>query len=74
MNQTEAGRIAVSSSLISSIAYSPQATLEVEFRSGEIYRYFLVPAKIFEELLAAPSKGVYFNRRVRPVFRSERVE
>jgi hypothetical protein len=67
-------RVPVDSSLISSVAYSPQATLEVEFRSGSVYRYFLVPQAVFDQLIAAPSKGTYFNRHVRTSFRSERVE
>jgi hypothetical protein len=73
MSPSDAGRIAVESSLISSVNYSPQATLEVEFRSGAVYRYFLVSKGVFEGLMAAPSKGVYFNRHIRTAFRSERI-
>ncbi len=63
----------MASSLLSSIGYSREATLEIEFRNGAIYRYFLVPRVVFEGLLAAPSKGRYFNRQVRNAFRWERI-
>jgi hypothetical protein len=66
-------RIPVLSSLLASVLYSPQATLEIEFRSGAVYRYFLVPRATFEGLLGAPSKGAYFNRHIKAAFRCEPV-
>ena len=39
--------------------------LQLEFRSRAVYRYFGVPAAVHEALLAAPSKGTYFNRAIR---------
>jgi lysyl-tRNA synthetase class 2 len=42
--------------------------LEVEFRSGEIYRYGGVPPHSYSDLLAAPSKGGYFNSSIRNRF------
>jgi KTSC domain len=64
----QAARTPVQSSLLSSIRYSIDATLELEFRSGAIYRYFGVPQAVFEGLIAAQSKGAYFNRTVRSRF------
>jgi len=66
-------RIAVVSSLLSSMRYSIDATLELEFRSGAIYRYFAVPHAIFQGLIAAASKGAYFNHHVRSRFRYQRL-
>lgn len=66
-------RIAVQSSLLASIGYSIHATLDLEFRSGRLYRYFLVPHAVFEELVAAESKGVYFNLHIRNRFPSQRL-
>ena len=66
-------RIAVVSSLLSSIEYSIEAILELEFRSGAIYQYFGVPQAVFQELIAAESKGAYFNRHVRNCFRYQRL-
>jgi len=59
-------RIPVASTAIAAIAYSPEAALDVEFTSGATYRYFAVPAQLVHEFLAADSKGVFFNRRIRP--------
>ena len=66
-------RTAVDSSLLSSIGYSIEATLELEFSNGAIYRYFAVPQAIFPELIAAESKGASFNRHVRNRFRYQRL-
>ena len=61
------------SSVLSTMRYSPDATLELVFRSGAIYRYFSVPPRVVDELIAATSKGAYFNRYVRNRFRSKRL-
>lgn len=73
MNRQEAVRTPVRSSLLSSIGYSIDTTLELEFRSGAIYRYFEVPQAVFEALIAAESKGAFFNRNVRSRFRYHRL-
>ncbi len=49
-----------------SIGYEPDtATLEIEFTQSGIYQYFGVPAQIYEELMAAGSKGNYFNHQIK---------
>jgi hypothetical protein len=73
MSRPQAGRIRVQSSLLSAIAYSIDATLELEFRSGAIYRYFAIPHAVFEAFIAAESKGAYFNRSIRNRFRYQRL-
>ena len=65
--------IPVHSSLLASIGYSANATLDLEFRSGALYRYFAVPPAVFLGLMAAESKGAYFNRNVRNRFSYKRV-
>jgi hypothetical protein len=50
-----------------------QSWLYLLFRSGEVYRYFDVPRRQYEELLGAASKGRYFGRHMRGRFRYERV-
>jgi len=65
--------IPVDSSLIRSVTYDTDATLTVRFHSGAVYRYFTVPRRILEALLAAPSKGTYFNRHIRERFPHQRV-
>jgi hypothetical protein len=42
--------------------------LEVEFTTGRIYDYFLVPPAIHEELLRAESIGRFFNQTVKPKY------
>jgi ATP-dependent DNA helicase RecG len=51
-------RIPVESSSLASVGYDREiSTLEVEFRNGGCYQYFPVPQRVFEQLMAAPSKG-----------------
>lgn len=59
-------RVPVRSSSLSSIGYSAShQVLEAEFRSGEVYRFFMVPASVYDELNGSASKGAYFNAAVR---------
>jgi KTSC domain len=63
----------VKSSTIAAIAYDDaHEILQLKFHSRTIYRYFEVPAPVYEGLLAAPSKGRYFNRAIRGSFRYSR--
>ncbi len=73
MSQPEFTCTAVESSLLTSVAYSTDQTLQLEFRSGAVYHYFVVPPTIFHALITAESKGAYFNRRIRNRFRYQRL-
>jgi hypothetical protein len=42
--------------------------VQLEFRSHAVYRYFGVPGSAYEALMAASSKGSYFNRTIRGYF------
>lgn len=64
MSQT----VFVSSSLLTLVSYSTHATLDLSFKSGAVYRYFGVPTLVFDQLLAAESKGAYFNQTIRSRF------
>ena len=57
-------RIWVDSSSIASVGYDAAGrVLEIEFReSGDVYRYFDVPEEEYAALLAADSRGTYFNQ------------
>ena len=58
-------RIPVTSSVLVAVGYDADtAELEIEFRSGDVYRYYAVPARVHRELLAAESPGAYFNRAI----------
>jgi len=44
-----------------------QQKLEIEFRaSGDVYRYFDVPAEEYAAFMAAESKGTYLNQVFKP--------
>lgn len=59
---------------LSSIGYDPDAqVLEVEFRTGKIYRYLGVPAELHAWLMRSPGKGGLFNRLVEGKFEFQRV-
>jgi hypothetical protein len=45
--------------------------LEIEFRSGPVHQYFDVPEPNYNGLLAAKSKGNYFNLNIRNRFSSK---
>lgn len=57
-----------STSLLAAAYQEPLALLELQFRSGALYRYFGVPASIYDGLLSAESKGRYFNSFIRKRF------
>jgi len=66
--------IPVDSTLLLSVLYiSEQQCLRLKLRSGEVYDYFAVPERIYQALLAADSKGRYFNHHIRNVYRSQRI-
>jgi hypothetical protein len=59
----------VESATLATLAYDDACgILQLEFRSGAIYRYFGVPWAVCEGLLSASSKGRYFNRVIRGCF------
>jgi hypothetical protein len=56
----------VNSSNLESIGYdSENEILEVEFKHGGVYQYFDVSESVFNELMNAPSHGVYFSANIR---------
>jgi hypothetical protein len=64
----------VESSTLVTVGYDQNSKLfQLEFRSRAVYQYFAVPAAIHEALLAAASKGSYFNRAIRGRFDFVRV-
>ena len=75
MTLTEvAAPVPVDSTLLASVSYDVAGSiLQLQFRDGAIYRYFAVPAAIRNGLLAADSKGTYFNRKIRNCFRYVRI-
>lgn len=60
----------VESSLIQSVGYDlASSVLEIEFaESHRVYQYFDVPLSIYSELMAADSKGSYFNDYIKDMY------
>lgn len=56
----------VSSSNLLSIGYDETtAILEIEFFAGPIYTFYNIPYNLYTGLMLAPSKGCYFDSRIR---------
>ncbi len=59
----------VKSSNLVSVGYDQDLkVLEIEFKGGGIYQYEKVPKRVHLALLAAPSKGKFFHRRIKPKY------
>ena len=59
----------VESTTLATVAYDEaRELLRLEFCSRAVYQYFSVPAAVHQSLLAAPSKGRYFNEAIRGRF------
>ena len=57
------------SSALAWVRYLPeQRVLQVGLRTGRDYDYFDVPPESYSELLAAESKGRYYNHHIRNEF------
>lgn len=62
-------RTPVSSSNLVAVGYDPDTeTLEVEFKTGTIYRYSGVEKSVWLDLMKAPSIGSFFSLRIRGQF------
>ena len=65
---------AVESTTLTAVGYDATGqVLWLEFHSHAVYCYFDVPATAHHALLAADSKGSYFNQHIRGRFPYQRV-
>lgn len=65
-------RVPVTSSNISSVGYDILSrTLEIEFKNGKIFIYYIVDEDTYIKLMEANSKGKYYNRYIKGSFPSE---
>jgi hypothetical protein len=56
----------VASSALRAVGYQARRRLlELQFVDGAVYHYANVPARVFKELMAAPSKGKFFAEKIR---------
>lgn len=64
----------VSSSNLHSVGYDPVTeTLEIKFHKSGVYQYFKVPSRIYDGLMSASSKGVFFDDRIKEHFRFKKI-
>jgi hypothetical protein len=69
MTQLQTETVPLNSTLLAAMSFQAEAALlYLEFRDGALYCYRNVPHEIYEGLLTASSKGVYFNRQIRGCF------
>ena len=65
----------VESEALRSVGYDgKRQLLEIEFHSGEVYRYLDVPASVHAGLMDAESHGEYFSQHVRDRFDYEHLD
>jgi hypothetical protein len=64
-------RVPVKSSTLVSVGYDEKGhVLEVEFKRAAVYQYLGVPNSLHEQLMSAPSKGKFFDQRIRERFKT----
>ena len=67
-------RYSVTSSNLASVGYDVATqTLEIEFLSRSIFQYYNVPENIYNQLIAAGSKGKFFQQYIRNAYPYSRV-
>ena len=68
-------RQSVESSNLRSVGYDEfLLVLEIEFKSGAVYRYYGVPSEVHDELINSESVGKYFNANVKSKYNFLKVE
>lgn len=73
-DESRTKRSPVESSTIASVGYlRSERVLEIEFRSGAVYRYSAVPKSVFDALISAHSKGRFFGAEIRGKYSFERL-
>jgi len=66
--------IRVESSNLEAVGYAiDEAKLEIDFKDGSAYEYYDVPQHVYDELMAADSKGKYAHRNIYKVYGQHRI-
>jgi lysyl-tRNA synthetase class 2 len=61
--------VPLQSSVLAAAEYLPELqALDIVFNTGEVYRYLKVPMSLYQDLLKADSKGIFFNAHIRNQF------
>ncbi len=73
-NNDAVHRRPIESSVLAEVGYDQKRRLlEVKLVSGAIYQYLDVPAREFMALLAAESRGRYYNTIIKPNYAYRRL-
>jgi hypothetical protein len=67
-------RTPVKSQVIEAFAVTPKKNLLVEFKNGNVYRYYNVDKYTVRHFMEAPSKGEYFNKHIKGEFAFKQVK
>ena len=63
------------SSVVAAIRYdASSSTLRVVYVSGSVYDYKKVPEEVYIEMKAAPSKGEFLNKQIKPNYKFEKIK
>lgn len=63
------------SAVLKAVGYDPQRrVLRVRFPNGRLYDYLDVEPKRWAEMMAAESRGAFFNRHIRDEHRFRRLD
>lgn len=63
------------SSVVAAIRYDDStSTLRVVYVSGSVYDYKQVPAKVYQEMKTASSKGEFLNKHIKPKYLFEKIK
>jgi hypothetical protein len=67
--------ISLESTVFARVRYLPDLrVLQLGLRTGKAYQYLDVPAETYRALLAAESKGRYYNRHIRNDFQYRQIQ
>jgi hypothetical protein len=68
-------RTAIASPGIAQVGYEEGSEiLEIEFVSGKIYQFYNVPSKMFNQLMSASHKELYYETNILVRFPYKRIE
>ena len=69
---TSLHHVFANSTALDRAAYDPQTcVLDLWYAGGDRYSYFMVPQRIYDALIDAPSAGAFVNERIKPRYRCE---
>ncbi|OKS88888.1 KTSC domain-containing protein [Mucilaginibacter polytrichastri] len=63
------------SSVVANTEYDPKRkVLRITYTSGKVYDYLAVPQQVYDEMMAADSKGQYLNYSIKGKYRYKKVK